>query len=88
MDAARSGDWDAAERAATALSEQPVPDGRDALRGHLRDLREALIVARACRAGLYQSANRLAAAARFQRLAVEAPGSGAASQNPGEATEF
>ena len=64
MDAARSGDWDAAERAATALSEQPVPDGRDALRGHLRDLREALIVARACRAGLYQSANRLAAAAR------------------------
>lgn len=76
--AARSGDWDSVESLTATLNEQPEPRDRDALCQHLRNLREVLIVAKACRAGLHASASRLNAAALFQRLSE--------SQNSGTVT--
>jgi hypothetical protein len=89
MQAARCGDWEAVERLAAFLVEKAVPRERDALYAHLRSLKEALVVAKACRAGLAASASRLNAAATFQQLAGLGSPSvcGARSQNPGDATE-
>ncbi|MES1257819.1 MAG: hypothetical protein ABUS51_05295 [Acidobacteriota bacterium] len=89
MRAARRGDWDAVEQLTAVLARKPVPREPDALYTHLRSLKEALVVAKACRAALATSATRLNAAATFQQLVdLDSPsGSGAESQNPGAPTE-
>jgi hypothetical protein len=70
-----------------ALRNQEPPSDRDGLEAFLRTLKEALIVAKACRADMSASARRLNAAAGFQCGAANGAGP-ARWQNSGEPTGF
>jgi len=67
-ESARRGDWQGAADLATTLPRQTLPDTRDELGEYLRDLKEALTVARVSRAHAAASLVRLKAAARFNHI--------------------
>ena len=65
MGAARSGDWNSVERLSGELPDAPLTQDAKAIEDYLGRLKEALVVAKAARADLALTANRVAAAVGF-----------------------
>jgi hypothetical protein len=84
-ESARRGDWKGAADIATTLPRQTLPDKEDEVGEYLRDLKEALTVARVSRAHAAASLVRLKAAARFNHAHCDLPSE---RQNFGDTADF